>query len=373
MACSKPLNLRNLLEITRSDSELVEFLRFNNLLFSFEGSCEYCVNGLLVLRVDNTTRDGYGWRCTNRRCTHKVSFRKHSFFSGSQLSLATVVEIIYYWTYRYPQEIVLHETGLSSRTVSNFYHLFREVFSVILEEQSKPVGGPGVVIEIDEWKFEKRKLNKGRPVDGLCMFGGIERDSDPPKCFVVPVEDHTASSLIPLIKQWILPGTTVLSDGWKAYKTLQAEELFHQTGNHSLNFVTLSGTHTNNIKSHWHSLKRYLPRTQKASYFVEYCIRRKTIDVAPDKFISVLHLLGSVYNPHRSREFDNQLTPDQELLSVQQNTTPASAALATADNELVPQAIVKIEYDVFQLADIPNLGFKLFTMIYVNIFYSKYC
>jgi len=176
------------------------------------------------------------------------------------MSLATIVKIIYYWTYRYPQEIVLHETGLSNHTVIDFYNFLREVCRVVLQEQSEPIGRPGVIVQIDESKFGKRKHNRGRPIDGVWVFGGIlERESNPPKCFFLPVEDRKASTLIPIIKQWILPGTTVLSDGWKAYKSLEAEGFVHQTVNHSLNFVSLSDTHTNNIESHWHALKKSLP------------------------------------------------------------------------------------------------------------------
>ena len=39
------------------------------------------------------------------------------------------------------------------------------------------IGGPGIIVEIDESKFGKRKYYKGRRVDGVWVFGGIENDS----------------------------------------------------------------------------------------------------------------------------------------------------------------------------------------------------
>lgn len=35
------------------------------------------------------------------------------------------------------------------------------------------------------------------------------------KTSLVPVEDRTKETLIPIIKQWIKPGTLIVSDGWK--------------------------------------------------------------------------------------------------------------------------------------------------------------
>ena len=67
-------------------------------------------------------------------------------------------------------------------------------------------------MEIDESKVGKRKYNKGKRVDGVWVFGGVERDSNPVKCFFVTVDDRSANTLIPIIKDWIKPGTTVHSD-----------------------------------------------------------------------------------------------------------------------------------------------------------------
>ena len=203
---------------------------------------------------------GQLWRCTNRKCSAKNSIRKYSFFSGSHLPLATITKLVYYWTYKYPQEIILHELGLSTKTVVNFYNFCREVCKVVLEKQSEPIGGPGKVVEIDESKFGKRKYHGGKRVDGAWVFGGIERDSTLIKCFFLTVPDRSAATLIPLIKQSIIPSTTIYSDCWKAYSSLVSEGYVHNTVNHSIQFVCDNGTHTNNIESRWNAVKKSLPR-----------------------------------------------------------------------------------------------------------------
>ena len=63
----------------------------------------------------------------------------------------------------------------------DWYNFSREVCISILEHFSEQIGGPGKIVEIDEPKFDKRKFHKGRKVDGVLVFRGIERD--PKQCF----------------------------------------------------------------------------------------------------------------------------------------------------------------------------------------------
>ena len=46
---------------------------------------------------------------------------------------------------------------------------------------NEQIGGPGIVVGVDESKFGKRKYHRGRKVDGCWVFGGIERVGK--KCF----------------------------------------------------------------------------------------------------------------------------------------------------------------------------------------------
>ena len=67
------------------------------------------------------------------------------------------------------------------------------------------------------------------------MFGGICRETR--EVFVVPVPTRDRDTLLGVIKEKILPGTTVISDCWKAYDCLEAEGNKHYKVNHSVNFV----------------------------------------------------------------------------------------------------------------------------------------
>ena len=66
-----------------------------------------------------------------------------------------------------------------------------------MEKCSQVLSGPGVVVEVDESKFGKRKFNTGRLVDGTWVFGGFERGSK--RCFFVPVPSRGADVLLEVI------------------------------------------------------------------------------------------------------------------------------------------------------------------------------
>jgi len=89
------------------------------------------------------------------------------------------------------------------------------------------------------------------------VFGGVERESG--ETFLVPVPDRTTDTLMTIIRDWIEPGSTVISDSWAAYHDLGAQGYTHQTVNHSIQFVDpTTVAHTNTTESTWRSAKVFL-------------------------------------------------------------------------------------------------------------------
>ena len=123
----------------------------------------------------------------------------------------------------------------------------------------KPIGGPGKVVEINEYKFGKRKYNREHHVDGQWVFGGIEHGNSA-NLFLVTVEKRDAATLLALIEKWILPGSKVVSNGWKAYSSLENLGYTHEVDvNHRLSFINKNGEHTNTIEGDWCHVKACLP------------------------------------------------------------------------------------------------------------------
>ena len=93
--------------------------------------------------------------------------------------------------------------------------------------------GEGVVVEIDETVLTRRKYNRGAlRAEQQWVFGGVERGTG--RCFLWPVERRDAQTLLRLIQNFILPGSTIMSDLWAAYNHIdQLPEVYqHFTVNH---------------------------------------------------------------------------------------------------------------------------------------------
>ncbi|KAJ8927607.1 hypothetical protein NQ314_019915 [Rhamnusium bicolor] len=158
------------------------------------------------------------------------------------------------------QTYIEHELQLSSSTVVDWSNFCREVCIGCIVDASECIGGPGIVVEIDEAKM------------------GFERESK--KCFFVPVENRTKDTLLEIIQKWILPGTTIMSDCWKSYDCLADEGFQHEAVNHSKNFVDPdTGAHTQNIERRWRDVRAGIPRFGRREqhfdgYLAEYQFRQ---------------------------------------------------------------------------------------------------
>jgi hypothetical protein len=166
-----------------------------------------------------------------------------------------------------------------------------------IENKSEMIGGEGKVMEIDESKFGKRMNHWGHYVKGQWVFGGVERGTG--RTFLVAVHDRSAETLIRLIKQWILSGTTIISDCWAACSSLHEEGYTHFTVNHSITFVAqTTGADTNTVESTWKHVKVLLSsynREADCAYFLaEYMFRQKCKAEDVDPFCKFIAIVATV-------------------------------------------------------------------------------
>ncbi|XP_071572814.1 uncharacterized protein [Temnothorax nylanderi] len=230
--------------LTYSQDKLIDFLIQHGVLTATI-KCSECGSDI------NIDKETLMYRCRKRyyvknehkkrvskQCNFKKSGKAGTWFGKSHLDVATICKLVAcFLMLRHPrQDDTQDETGVSSpTTIVDWFNFCREVCVFWAEKHSEKLGGPGCTVEIDEAKIGKRKYNRGRLITGHWIFGGYERGTK--KIFIVPVQDRTEKTLLACIKEWILPGTTIVSDCWKSYNCLNNEGFQHLTVNHSYNFV----------------------------------------------------------------------------------------------------------------------------------------
>lgn len=239
----------------------------------------------MELVPDSTTNDGYIWRCPIRRCRKKITIRKRSMFENSNIALKTAVSIMYFWCIDMPVRISTRELGMTRNTCLYWYRCFRDIACFHFENlgEEEKIGGVGKIVEIDESLFAKRKYHKGRKVEQVWMFGGIERTDGEIKFFVEIVPDRSEATLLEIINRRIEKFTWIMSDRWKSYCHLDEHGYLHDTVNHSQHFINpiIPVIHTQTIESRWSAMKRFLRRkgtnlsNNLSEYLVEYLYRKK--------------------------------------------------------------------------------------------------
>jgi len=112
--------------------------------------------------------------------------------------------------------------------------------------------------ELDESYFGAKRIRgeRGRGVAGKTpVFGVLKRNG---KVCVEIVDNCSKESLMPIIQGKILEGSTVYTDGWKAYDGLILNGYDHYRVFHSHNEFARGKNHVNGIESFWSFAKRRL-------------------------------------------------------------------------------------------------------------------
>ena len=158
--------------------------------------------------------------------------------------------------------------GVSSPTIVDWFNFCRYICAQWLENHPMEIGGidengESLVVEIDETKFFPRKYHRGLWREGHWVFGCIERGSG--RCFLVEVPDRTRETLEDIIKQYILPGLHIISDGWPSYARIENinDGIYtDQVIIHQQHFVDPddSNIHTQNVENMWMRVKCKLRR-----------------------------------------------------------------------------------------------------------------
>lgn len=279
----------------------LQWLRDDGFIAS-QRICKVCLSPMSWVSCEDRL-DGFRWECrrylNGKRHRAVTSIRSGSWFQAANLSIEEVLKFTYWWTSGLSQMQIRKQLRLSPNTAVDWDMFCRETCCTVVYKDRQQLGGDDVIVQIDESKIGKRKYHRGHFVEGQWVFGGIEQGSR--KCFIECVEKRDEDTLVPLIKQWIRPGTTIYSDCWKGYINLADNGYNHSTVNHSEEYVTIDGVHTNKIEGHWRHMKASLPahgvlKTHYESYIAEFLWRY--VHRGEDLFFAFLADMKRVYSPN---------------------------------------------------------------------------
>ena len=102
------------------------------------------------------------------------------------------------------------------------------------------------------------------------VFGATERESG--RCLMTEVPDRRRETLEPIIRRWIIPGSRIISDGWRSYdlpNQLDFGVYDHVVVVHQRNFVNPADEtiYTQNIENTWQRAKRKRDGMEHHKYF----------------------------------------------------------------------------------------------------------
>ena len=145
-------------------------------------------------------------------------------------------------------------SGISHRSCKVIYAKLRLHIVKFCINNSADVGE----FELDESYFGARRVRgkRGRGAAGKTpVFGLLKRDG---KVYVEVVQNCSRESLLPIIQGKILEGSTIHTDGWRAYDGLILNGYDHYRVFHSSNEFARGKCHVNGIESFWSFAKRRL-------------------------------------------------------------------------------------------------------------------
>lgn len=115
----------------------------------------------------------------------------------------------------------------------------------------------------------------------------------------MPVPNRSTEILLPIIRKYVIAGSIIHTDKWRAYDALQNENYIHQTVNHSANFIDPeTDIHTQNIERLWRDMRESIPRYGTrdyhfTNYLAEFLFKR--IHNFDKRIEALFEIMSSIY------------------------------------------------------------------------------
>ncbi len=240
-----------------------------------------------------TSQQRQSWTCT--ACGTHIHPTAGTIFHKSSTSLHLWLYVMYLMTSTrcgISAKQVEREIGVNYKTAAR---MMRQIRSEMSDEDAEPLHGE---VEADEmfvggkaraWPKQSREYwaNRKTPVVGMVERGG--------RVHAVVTSDVAGPTLRPIVKAHVKPASTLYTDEYQGYMTLD-KMYFHHTINHASKLYASGPIHTQTIEGFWATVKNGLrgvyhgvaPRNLQ-SYVDEYVFRYNTRNDERDPFLTLLN------------------------------------------------------------------------------------
>jgi transposase-like protein len=179
---------------------------------------------------------------------------KNKYYKRSHISQKKFREIIKCFSNDFNALEAHKITSISHGTCKVIYAKLRLYIAKFCIDDSSSQGE----FELDESYFGARRVRgkRGRGAAGKTpVFGLLKRGGN---VYVQIVPNCSKDQLMPIIQGKILEGSTIHTDGWKAYDGLILNGYDHYRVHHSKDEFVRGKSHVNGIESFWSFAKRRL-------------------------------------------------------------------------------------------------------------------
>ena len=224
-------------------------------------------------------------------CGHHVHPTANTIFHKSPTALTTWFYAIYLMASTrcgISAKQIERETGVTYKCA---WRMFKQIRSML--EENSPIGGIGKRVETDEMYIGPRTKRLGRdPKPKTPVVGMVERKG---RVVAVVASDTKKPTLHGIIREYVLPRTTVFTDDYPAYDELNPSHYNHYRIKHSARVYVSGNIHTQTIEGFWSLVRNGLRGVYHSvgkgylqSYLNEYSFRyNRRFDEQP-MFISFL-------------------------------------------------------------------------------------
>ena len=182
---------------------------------------------------------------------------------------------------------IQRETGVTYKTA---WRMFNQIRS-LLQEDNEPASGE---FEVDETYIGASKPGKrGRGAGGKAVVFGVAQRKG--KVSALIPKNLKTSTIVPLIKERVLPESMVYTDEFPTYDYLKEHGFKHKRVHHTRKVWVAGNAHINTIEGFWSALKRGINGVYHAvsqqhlqSYINEYSFRYNHRGDNKPMFLTVL-------------------------------------------------------------------------------------